>query len=248
MSPRPRSAMILGAGLGTRMRPLTDDRPKPLVELAGRALIDRTLAKLQRVGVLRVVVNVHYRADQLEAHLAGRKYPDVLISNERAGLLDTGGGVGRALDLLGAGPFFIHNCDTFWIDGEAGAEDTLERMVALWDPDRMDSLLLLADPATSIGYDGPGDFICGADGRLSRGRAEGGNDDRAAMVFAGVSIADRRLFDDAPGNAYSLNVLWDRAIAAGRLFGLGHQGTWMHIGSPAALAEAERILQGEAWR
>ncbi len=232
------TAMILGAGLGTRMRPLTDMVPKPLVRLGGRALIDHALDRLEEAGIKRVVVNVHYLADQLEAHLKSRKSPQILISDERGKLLDTGGGVVNALPLIGDRPFLIHNADTAWIEGIGGS---LSRLIAAWDGERMDSLMLLALAATSIGYDGHGDFNMDSSGVLSR-RTER---QEAPFVFAGVSIAHPRMFKGAPKGAFSLNKVWDRAIAARRLYGSRLDGVWMHVGTPEALLEAEQRLKLE---
>jgi MurNAc alpha-1-phosphate uridylyltransferase len=232
------TAMILGAGLGTRMRPLTDLVPKPLVRLGGRALVDHALDRLEAAGITRVVVNVHYLADQLEAHLKGRASPKILISDERGKLLDTGGGVVNALPLIGDKPFVIHNSDTAWIEGLGGA---LSRLIAAFDPDRMDSLMMVALAATSIGYDGHGDFDMSADGLLTRRQER----KEAPFVFTGVSIAHPRLFQDAPKGAFSLNKLWDRAIRERRLYGVRLDGVWMHVGTPEALAEAEQRLKLE---
>lgn len=235
MTWRPTTAMVLAAGLGTRMRPLTDLMPKPLVPLDGRPLIDHVLDRLAAAGIRRAVVNVHYLADQLVAHLAARTAPEVIVSDERGVLLDTGGGVVRALPKLGHAPFVIHNSDSVWIEGVGS---NIDRLITGWDDTRMDALMLVALGARSLGYEGAGDFKMTADGRLQR-RGKG---DSAPLVFAGVSIAHPRLFDGAPAGAFSLNVPWDRAIAAGRLFGVRLEGLWMHIGTPEALAEAERIV------
>lgn len=232
------TAMILGAGLGTRMRPLTDMVPKPLVRLGGRALIDHALDRLEEAGITRVVVNAHYLADQLEAHLKSRKSPQIIISDERGKLLDTGGGVANALPLLGDKPFLVHNADTAWIEGIGGS---LSRLIAAWDGDRMDGLMLLALAATSIGYDGHGDFNMDSAGVLTR-RIER---QEAPFVFAGVSIAHPRMFNDVPKGAFSLNKVWDRAISARRLYGSRLDGVWMHVGTPEALIEAEQRLKLE---
>lgn len=234
------TAMVLAAGYGKRMRPLTEHTPKPMVRLGGRPLIDHALARLGDAGVREAVVNLHYRADVLEAHLRTRTAPpDVAISDERAELLDTGGGVKKALAGLGRDGFFIFNSDSVWT--ERGGSN-LRRLAEMWDSGAMDSLLLLADARGSLGYDGPGDFEVGEDGRLVR-RAAGA---RAPLVFAGVSIAHPRLFDNSPDGAFSLNLLWDRAIARGRLFGARLDGAWMHVGTPQALEAAERRLRDEA--
>jgi MurNAc alpha-1-phosphate uridylyltransferase len=235
-----RTAMVLAAGLGERMRPLTLRMPKPLVPLAGRPLIDHVLDRLGAAGVQTAVVNVHYLPEQLEAHLAGRqgKSPEILVSDERGLLLDTGGGARKALPLLGRGPFFIHNADSVWSEGAAPA---LSRMLRLWNPATMDCLLLLAPVATSIGYAAKGDFSMGPDGRLAR-RGEG---EVVPFAFAGVSLCDERLFKDAPEGRFSLNLLWDRALARGKLYGVRLDGCWMHVGSPEALAEAETLFERE---
>ncbi|HET6321182.1 MAG TPA: nucleotidyltransferase family protein [Hyphomicrobium sp.] len=235
---RPRSAMVLAGGFGKRMLPLTQDKPKPMVELKGRPLIDHVLDRLAAAGVARAVVNVHYCADKLEAHVKHRARPEIVISDERQQLLDTGGGVVRALPMLGAEPFLIHNSDSVWIEGVGS---NLERLFAGWDPDAMDSLMLLATAATSLGYDGPGDFVMDKDGRLSRR----GEREMAPFVFAGVSIAHPRMFEGAPEGPFSMNRLWDRAIDSGRLYGIRLDGLWMHVGTPEALSEAERWIDRE---
>ncbi|WP_069094354.1 nucleotidyltransferase family protein [Methyloligella halotolerans] len=229
--------MVLAAGLGTRMRPLSDSRPKPLVPVAGKALIDYVLDGLAASGVRRAVVNVHYLADIIEDHLKARQGgPDIAISDERDVLLDTGGGVKKALPTLGEGPFFIHNSDALWRENGRSA---LNALAALWDPSRMDALLLLAERETSLGYPGKGDFFLDDDGRLTRR----GDAPLAPLVFAGVSLCDARLFEGAPNGAFSLNVLWDRALEAGRLYGTALDGEWMHIGTPDAVAQAEARLE-----
>ena len=234
---RPTTAFVLAAGLGQRMRPLTDDKPKPMVVLAGQPLIDHVLDRLVAAGITDAVVNVHYKADVLLAHLVERTRPRISISDERGELLETGGGVVKARSLLGGRPFLIHNSDTVWLERSVA---NITRLIETWDPVRMDSLLLLADRARSIGYDGQGDFARGADGVLAR-RAKGAE---TPFVFAGVSIAHPRILDGAPSGAFSLNVLWDRVIASGRLYGIVLDGLWMHVGTPEALIEAEeRIAQ-----
>ncbi len=236
MSWRPETAMVLAAGLGQRMRPLNNGLPKPLVRLKGRPLIDHVLDRLGEVGVARAVVNVHYCADQIIAHVAPRLRPVIVVSDEIGQLLDTGGGVRKALPALGEGSFIIHNSDSVWIDQ---ANSNLYRLFAAWDGAQMDSLMLLAPIATSISYVGAGDFALGADGQIMRRPKEG----RVPFVFTGVSVAHPRLFEGSPDGPFSLNLLWDRAIAAGRLFGVTLDGTWMHVGDPAALDEAERLLE-----
>ena len=222
------TAMILAAGFGTRMRPLTDDRPKPMVELAGEPLIDHVLARLPDRGIRQAVVNLHYQADVLEHYLKRRTLaPEIRFSCERDQILDTGGGIKRALPLLGDRPFLLHNSDSLWIETD---NDNIARLLAAFDAKRMDSLLLMADATTSLGYNGRGDFFIEPDGRLRRRLP----DETCPTVFTGVSVIHPRLFADSPDGAFSINRLWDRAIAAGRVFGLPHQGLWMHVGSDAA--------------
>jgi N-acetyl-alpha-D-muramate 1-phosphate uridylyltransferase len=232
----PRTAMVLAAGLGTRMRPLTDSKPKPLVQVAGKALIDHVLDKLAAAGVKKAVVNVHYLADQIERHLAKRKKPKIVISDERGLLLDTGGGVAKALPLLGDTPFFHVNSDTLWLDGET---PNLTRLAQSFDAAKMDALLLLAPAKGSIGYGGSGDFSLHADGHLVA-RVTG---TQAPLVYAGVAILAPALFQAAPEGAFSLTALFERAAAKGRLHGLRLEGQWMHVGSPDAIAAAEAAIK-----
>lgn len=229
------AAMVLAAGMGTRMRPLTDTMPKPLVPLGGRALIDHVLDRLAAAGVGLAVVNVHYMAESIERHLAARQRPRIAISDERGELLDTGGGVRRALPLLGAGPFIIHNSDSVWIESR---RPEITRLMDAWDGARMDALLMLARRDAALGYDGLGDFHMAADGRLTRRTGA----EPAPHVFAGVSIASPRLFDGAPEGPFSLVRLWERAIAAGSVYGMEHDGLWMHVGTPQSLLDAEAAL------
>jgi MurNAc alpha-1-phosphate uridylyltransferase len=239
---KPTVAMVLSAGLGTRMAPLNGGTlPKPLVRLGGRALIDHVLDRHAEAGIARAVVNVHHKADLIEAHLRGRRAPRIEISDERGKLLDTGGGVKRALPRLGAGPFLIHNSDSVWIEGVGS---NLARLFEAWDGGRMDCLMLLACTSQSLGYSGRGDFAFEADGRIRR-RVE---QEIVPFVFAGVKLAHPRLFDGSPDGAFSLNLVWDLAIAEGRAFGLRMEGTWMHIGTPDALAQAEQRLARTAAR
>ncbi len=226
------TAMILGAGLGLRMRPLTEKLPKPMVALNGVPLIDRILDRLAAAGIENAVVNVHYLGDILEAHLKNRHSPKVTISDERDELLDTGGGIARALPLLGDDAFLVHNSDSLSCETEGS---NLKDLIDQWKPDEMDTLLLIAPVENSLGYDGRGDFILDPAGRIER--PEKGAD--APYVFTGVSIAAPRLFRDAPSGAFSLNTLWSRAISEGRAFGVVHKGLWMHIGTPGALSDAE---------
>jgi MurNAc alpha-1-phosphate uridylyltransferase len=228
-------AMVLAAGLGTRMQPLTDTVPKPLVKVAGKALIDHVLDRLADAGVTRAVVNVHHMADQIESHLKGRTRPAIDISDERGELLDTGGGVVKALPKLGDAPFFHMNSDTMWVEG---VTPNLSRLAALFDAECMDILLLVASTTASIGYEGRGDFLMAPDGRLSR-RAER---QIAPFVYAGAAILSPTVFSDAPQGKFSLNRLFDGAIAAERLYGLRLEGTWMHVGTPAAIEAAEAAI------
>jgi MurNAc alpha-1-phosphate uridylyltransferase len=228
-------AMVLAAGLGTRMQPLTDTLPKPLVKVAGKALIDHVLDRLADAGVTRAIVNVHHKADQIESHLKGRTRPAIDISDERGELLDTGGGVVKALPKLGNTPFFHMNSDTMWVEG---VTPNLSRLAALFDAESMDILLLVASTTASIGYEGRGDFLMAPDGRLSR-RAER---QVAPFVYAGAAILSPAVFSHAPQGKFSLNRMFDRAIAAERLYGLRLEGTWMHVGTPAAIEAAEAAI------
>jgi len=230
-----RRAMVLAAGLGVRMKPLTDRLPKPLIEVGGKALIDHTLDRLAAVDVDQAVVNVHHMAHRLERHLAGRRAPVIVISDERGQLLETGGGVVKALPLLGPAPFYLINSDTIWIEG---VKPNLERLAESFDPECMDALLLLAPTATSVGYVGRGDYAMRPDGRLERR----GERNVVPFVYAGAAIFAPALFADAPQGAFSLTRLFDRAEAAGRLHGVRLEGVWMHVGTPAAIAEAEAAL------
>ncbi len=232
---KPDRAMIMAAGLGTRMRPLTDDRPKPLVMVAGRTLIDHALDRLVAAGVTLAVVNVHYKAEMVKAHLAKRHDIEIRYSEEKDALLGTGGGVVKALPHFEGKPFFIMNSDTVWVEGIGHA---LDRMLARWDPDTMDALLLLAAMTTALGFEGPGDFNMDGDGRLSR--VEEGR--LSPFAFPGVQIAHPRLFDRAPSGGFSTNRVWDQAIAHGRLFGVRLDGVWIHVGTPDAVKQAEDFL------
>ena len=231
----PKVAMVLAAGLGLRLRPITEHLPKPLVPVAGRAMLDRALDALNAAGVEHCIVNTHYLAEMIERHLMGRNQPVIGLSRESE-LLDTGGGVARALPLLGTGPFYVINADILWQDGPGGT--ALERLAAGFDEESMDALLLLAERTVAVGYDGAGDFFLGGDGRLSRR----GDAATAPCVFTGLQILSPRLFEDCPGGAFSLNGLYDKAAAAGRLFGIEHTGRWFHIGTPEGLALVEAAL------
>lgn len=241
MSPgkMPTHGMVLAAGLGLRMRPLTDNLPKPLIPVAGRCMLDRVLDHLTVAGVSRRVVNTHYLGAMVADHLEARRQDEgaaatIVISHEPE-LLDTGGGVVKALPLLGAAPFFVINGDILWRDG---AEPALRRLGAAWADDRMDALLLVHPRDSAIGYDGPGDFDLASDGRLTR-RTQA----TAPFVFTGVQILSPRLLDGAPAGAFSLNKLYDRASAARRLHGIVHSGHWFHIGTPEGLRLAEERLR-----
>lgn len=237
MAAPPSHAMVLAAGLGRRMRPLTDAMPKPMVPVAGRALIDRVLDRLQAAGVSHAVVNLHHRADQLQAHLADRSRPPALaFSDERAELLDTGGGCAHALPLLGSGPFYAINSDALWQDGE---DDALLRLADFWDPAQMDALLLLVRREAALAFDGPGDFLADESSRLARR----GDRATAPYVFGGVQILAPALFEGVSSGPFSLNVVYDRALAGGRLFGRVHDGLWVHVSTPKAIAIAEAALK-----
>jgi N-acetyl-alpha-D-muramate 1-phosphate uridylyltransferase len=229
-----RHAMILAAGLGTRMRPLTDTRPKPLIEIKGKALVDYILGYCRDAGVTDAVVNVHYLADMMEAHLAGVASPRIAISDERAKLLDSGGGVLKALPKLGDGSFFVLNADAIWVDGP---EPSLKRLADRFDPESMDVLLLLAHSASATGWGNKGDFAMDQDGRLRR--PEPG--EVTPFVYAGAGIWRPELFADRP-EIFSLNRIFDEAIAKGRLRGLLLDGIWMHVGTPDAVPEAEAAM------
>ncbi|MGZ8282792.1 MAG: nucleotidyltransferase family protein [Allosphingosinicella sp.] len=233
----PQVAMVMAAGLGKRMRPLTATRPKPLVEVAGKPLIDHALDRLRAAGVRKAVVNVHYLADAVEAHLANREHGvEILISDERPQLLETGGGLVKALPLIDADPFLVVNSDNLWIDGPV---DGLKLLAASWDDARMDALLLLVPLARAHCHNGRGDFHMRADGALRRRtRAV------APFVYTGIQMVSKRLFaGEVPAGPFSTNLLWDRAIAAARCFGAVHQGLWFDIGRPESIGKAEEILR-----
>jgi MurNAc alpha-1-phosphate uridylyltransferase len=232
---RPKGAMVLAAGLGTRMRPLTNSLPKPLIKVRGKALIDHVIDRLVGAGVERVVVNTHHHAELLKEHLAKRRDVEIRISDETDRVLGTGGGVFKALPLFEAEPFFVHNSDSIWVEGYGHA---LSRMIARWNPDEMDALLLAAPLVNAIGYDGAGDFLMDADGRLARVPEQR----LSPFAYPGVQIVHPRLFDGCSGGAFSINPLWDKSIASGRLYGMRLEGVWMHVGTPDALARAEDFL------
>lgn len=235
MSRAPDAAMVLAAGLGTRMRPLTDDRPKPLIKVAGKALIDYTLDRFADAGVRRAVVNVHYRADQMEAHLSARRRPEIVISDERALLLETGGGLKKAAPHLGSAPVFCTNTDAILVDG--AGEEPCAALSNAWRDETMDALLLLAPIGMASGYDGAGDFELGENGALDWRTGPS-----AAFVYTGLQIIRPSLLAETPDGPFSLRVLWDKARRAGRMKGIVHQGPWMHVGDPEGLALAEAFF------
>jgi MurNAc alpha-1-phosphate uridylyltransferase len=232
------TAMVLAAGLGKRMRPLTATRPKPLVVVAGKPLLDHALDRLKAAGVKRAVVNVHYLADSLEAHLKRRVQGiDIAVSDEREKLLETGGGLVKALPLIDEDPFLVVNSDNLWVDGPA---DSIRSLAARWDDEKMDALLLLVPLARANCHKGRGDFHMDGSGRLTRrrpGRV-------APFVFTGVQVVSKRLFEGAKAEPFSLNILWDRAIEQGRAFGMVHNGLWFDVGTPPAVKRTEAMLTG----
>jgi MurNAc alpha-1-phosphate uridylyltransferase len=230
------TAMLLAAGLGTRMRPLTDTRPKPLVEVNGRTLLDRVLDKLARQGITRAVVNVHHFAEQVESHLAKRNDLEIIISDERGLLMETGGGVVQALPLLGDEPFFAINTDVTWA---TPGDDTFSRMADAWDPARMDALLLLAAMDNTLGFRGPGDFYLNDDGQVERR----GERERAPYVFAGTHITQASRLTGLKAEPFSANIYWNQFAQAGRLMGTVMSPFWMHVGDPPARDEAEAELK-----
>ncbi|GGA57426.1 mannose-1-phosphate guanylyltransferase [Nitratireductor aestuarii] len=235
MNGSPDKAMVLAAGLGTRMRPLTDHMPKPLVRVGGKTLLDWGLDALGDAGVREAVVNVHYFPDMLVEHVASRQTPAITISDERDQLLDSAGGIVKALSFFGGEPFFILNADTFWIDRDGS---NLERLASFWDGERMDILLMLADPQIATGHTGKLDFVMKDGGALQRARgADNG------FIYAGVAILHPRIFEGASPEPHSLNLYFDRAIAADRLFGLPLDGHWLTVGTPDAIAPAEDVLR-----
>jgi MurNAc alpha-1-phosphate uridylyltransferase len=227
--------MVLAAGLGTRLRPLTLEKPKALVAVAGRALIDHMLDRLAAAGITRVVVNVHAHADQLEAHLAGRRDLQVTISDERDALLETGGGLKAARRFLGQDPILVANIDSIWTEP---AGPLIERLIGAWDAERMDDVLTLAPLENSLGFDGPGDFFRDADGRLvPRGEAA-----RAPHAYMGLHMLNPAVIDGWPDSAHGIFGHWLGMARAGRLHGVVMDGLWMHVGDPDALAAAEARL------
>jgi MurNAc alpha-1-phosphate uridylyltransferase len=233
----PETAMIMAAGLGKRMRPLTATRPKPLVEVAGKALLDHVLDRLRAAGVKKVVVNVHYLADAVEAHLESRDHGlEFAISDERGLLMETGGGLVQAAELIDSDPFLAVNSDNYWVDGPA---DTLKLLASHWDAAKMDALLLLVPLARAQNHRGMGDFHMDRQGRVRR-REKGRV---APFVFTGIQMMSKRLLRDAPEGPFSTNILWDRAIEEGRCFGAVHQGLWFDVGTPKSIKLTESALE-----
>ncbi len=233
----PKTAMVMAAGLGKRMRPLTATRPKPLVEVAGKPLIDHVFDRLRSAGVERAVVNVHYLADVLEAHLTHRvKGIEIAVSDERAQLLETGGGLVGARGLLGDDPILCVNSDNLWVDGPV---DAIVQLAQMWDAERMDVLLLMVPLASANGHSGRGDFHLDAAGRIVRRRAPGR---LAPFVYTGVQILNPAIIRDYPEGPFSTNLFWNRAIEAGRAFGVTHEGLWFDVGSPSSIGMTEALL------
>ncbi len=239
MSSVGKTAMVLAAGLGTRMRPITDSTPKPLVEVAGRTLLDRGLDSLADAGVGTAVVNVHHLGDQIVRHVAGRTAPRIVISDETETLLESGGAVVKALPLLGRDPFFLINSDTFWIDA---GEPNLRRMALAWDGARMDILLMLVRLDDTTGHTGKGDFRIGCGPMENTGRLARAKGDPEALVYAGAAIFDPAIFAGRRTDKHSLNEYFDRAIEAGRLYGFVMDGHWITVGTPDAIALAEEAI------
>ena len=227
--------MVLAAGKGTRMRDLASERPKPLIKVKDTPLIDGVLDRVSAAGIRKVVVNVHHFAGMLRDHLVSRQEPEIAISDESDQLLDTGGGVARALEHFDGRPFFVLNADVLWLDGRA---NTLSRLAQRWSDEEMDALLLMCFTVNAIGYEGLGDFMMADDGRLSRREEQC----VAPFAFSGIQVLHPRLFDAVPDGVFSLNRLWDKAESKGRLFGLIHEGAWMHVGTPEGVSAAEDVL------
>ncbi|QPC89519.1 nucleotidyltransferase family protein [Mesorhizobium sp. INR15] len=234
MTAIPQTAIVLAAGLGKRMRPITNTMPKPLVSIAGKTLLDWSLDSLAAVGVGKAVVNVHYFPEQIIAHVAARQTPGIVISDESERLLDSAGGIVKALPALGKAPFFILNADTFWIDHGL---PNLARLALAWDAAKMDILLMLAELDQATGHSGGTDFLVAPDGALRRAKG-----DPAGLIYAGAAIVHPRLFKDASSEPHSLNAYFDTAIAAGRLFGMVMQGHWITVGTPDAIPQAEAAV------
>nr|WP_321454589.1 nucleotidyltransferase family protein [uncultured Cohaesibacter sp.] len=236
---RPKTGMILAAGMGKRMRPLSAITPKPLINVGGRAIIDRPLTALERAGVERTVINVHYLADLIEVHVRQYDKFEIVISDERETLLETGGGVVKALPSLGKDPFYLLNSDSFWMEGSV---NNLDLLAQYWMDETMDALLLLAPTVSAVGYKGRGDFLLDPYGRLRRRKAH----EVSPYVYSGAAIIHPRLFKDSAEDTHSLNQEFDKAIKKGRLFGLIMDGTWLHVGTPRDIRSAERAITESA--
>lgn len=236
---RPKSAMVLAAGLGTRMKPITNTMPKPLVKVFGKTLLDHGLDALSQAAVSNAVVNVHYLPEQIETHVKHRKSPNIIITDEREQLLDSGGGIANALPKIGQKPFFLLNADSFWLEG---TKPNLQVLGESWQDDNMDILLLLSGTSNSVGYTGKGDFTMDSEGRLERR----GEREMSPFAYCGAAIIHPRIFENAPKEAFSLNLLFDRAIENDRLFGVHMGGLWLHVGTPEAITEAEIAIARSA--
>ena len=230
------SGMVLCAGLGTRMQPLTLNTPKPLIPVAGKPLIGHAVEQLEKNGVKNIIINTHYLARQVEEWVYQQKNLSIIISDERNELLETGGGVFKARDLLGSSPFFVLNSDTFWLD-QSGTS-TLQKMRGRFDSDNCDFLLLLSRHENAVGFSGKGDFFCSKSGQLTRR----GKEDHAPYIFAGCYLAHPRALANCPDGPFSMNILWDRALKHKRVWGLIHDGLWLHVGTPKAIGEAEQAI------
>lgn len=233
------NAMVLAAGLGTRLRPITNTMPKPLVEIAGKPMIDYVLDLLVEAGITRAAVNVHHFADQMEGHLSRRSAPEILISDERDALMNSGGGLAKGLKLLPDGPVLVMNADLFWVGEPSGVPSNLTRLAAAFDADRMDMLLLCVRDEDTTGHNGKKDFSLGADGKLTRYKEGLPN----PVVYAGAIALHSRLFADAPDEAFNLNIYFDSAAEKGRLHGILLEGHWMTVGTPEAIGEAEAAIR-----
>jgi MurNAc alpha-1-phosphate uridylyltransferase len=235
----PKQAMILAAGLGRRMMPITEKLPKPMVRVHGKALIDHAIDALRRAGVEKIVVNVHHLAEQIEQHLAGIEGLEIIISDERDALLDSGGGVAKALEHFSGKPFFVLNSDSFWVEG---FQPNLANLARQFDPERMDIAILVSSVASAVGYSGRGDFTMDPEGRLAR------REERAVgpFVYAGAAILNPEIFKDAPSGAFSLNRIFDTALERERMFGVRLDGLWLHVGTPDSIHEAEEAIARSA--
>lgn len=233
------SAMIMAAGLGTRMRPLTNDRPKPLVKVAGQTLLGHCLDQMQLANIKNIVINVHYRAEMVEQYMTDHhEFANISISDERGQLLETGGGLIQAKPMLGDKPFFCLNSDNIWTNG---SENALLKLASAWDDGKMDALLLLVSKGQAYGHNGVGDFFRDDDGRIIRR----GENDSAPYIYTGIQIISHRLLRDAPSGPFSTNILWDRGIAEGRIFCALHDAKWLDIGTPQSIPMAEKLLAAE---